>query len=239
MNAPNGMLVSDMPTQHLSSTPGEATGQPRKSAGAYERAAEAMALRRLLAGHHFDRAITFGDGYGRLDDLLSEYANHLRVISNKPAAMATTLPVEDQSVGLAVIIQMMHRIQDPAPLFMELARVLEDEGLAVIEVANYSHARNRLKHFLHHKKLPAETVTFKDKRDARITYINHNPDTVRRQLAHAGLKVDRILSVSNLRSPALAKIMPKRIMLAIEGVLQPTLANSYFGPSVYFLVGKG
>jgi hypothetical protein len=28
-------------------------------------------------------------------------------------------------------------------------------------------------------------------------------------------------------------------MLAIEGVLQPTLASSYFGPSVFFLVRKG
>ena len=69
--------------------------------------------------------------------------------------------------------------------------------------------------------------------------MNHNPETVIKQLAHAGLKVDRILSVSNLRSPALKKIVPGRVMLAIEGILQPTLASSYFGPSVFFLVKKG
>jgi len=28
------------------------------------------------------------------------------------------------------------------------------------------------------------------------------------------------------------------VMLAIEGILQPTLANSFFGPSVFFLVRK-
>jgi hypothetical protein len=32
--------------------------------------------------------------------------------------------------------------------------------------------------------------------------------------------------------------MPKSVMLAIEGILQPTLAKSFFGPSVFFLVKK-
>jgi hypothetical protein len=73
---------------------------------------------------------------------------------------------------------------------------------------------------------------------ADIAFVNHNPHTVIKQLAHAGLKVERILSVSNLRSPGLKKVMPKRAMLTIEGILQPVLANSFFGPSVFLLVKK-
>jgi SAM-dependent methyltransferase len=230
-----------MPAQQTSKTAKRPMNQDKDKvpSGSYERAAEAMALRRLLAGYHVDKAITFGDGYGQLDELLKDYTTNLQTITPKLRDAPSSIPLPDASVDLAVVIQMMHRIHDPVPLFTELSRVLDTAGVAVIEVANYNHARNRLKHFLRHKKLPLESVSFKDKRNAQIEYVNHNPDTVRRQLAHAGLKVERILSVSNLRSPALVKIMPKRIMLAIEGVLQPTLANSYFGPSVYFLVGKG
>ena len=59
-----------------------------------------------------------------------------------------------------------------------------------------------------------------------------------RQLDKAGLRVERILSVSNLRSPGLKKVVPKPVMLAIEGILQPTLASTFFGPSVFFLIRK-
>jgi hypothetical protein len=98
-----------------------------------------------------------------------------------------------------------------------------------------------MKALMHHKKLPTEPVdirTSKNKRDDEIPFVNHNPHTVIKQLADAGLKVERILSVSNLRSPSLKKIVPRRVMLTFEGILQPTLARSYFGPSVFFLVRK-
>lgn len=98
-----------------------------------------------------------------------------------------------------------------------------------------------MKYALKGKKLPTEPVDIRSaehRTEEEIAFVNHNPQTVIKQLAHAGLKVDRILSVSNLRSPGLKKIMPKKAMLAIEGILQPTLANSFFGPSVFFLVRK-
>ena len=52
------------------------------------------------------------------------------------------------------------------------------------------------------------------------------------------LKVEKILSVSNLRSPGLKKIVPTSVMLKTEQIMQPMLAKSFFGPSVFFLVKK-
>jgi hypothetical protein len=132
-------------------------------------------------------------------------------------------------------------LPDPSTELKEIARVLSDDGYAIVEVANYAHGRNRLKYALKGKKLPVQPVDIRSKAHQNkdeIAFVNHNPHTVIKQLAHAGLKVDRILSVSNLRSQGLKKIMPKSVMLAIEGILQPTLANSFFGPSVFFLVRK-
>jgi hypothetical protein len=48
-----------------------------------------------------------------------------------------------------------------------------------------------------------------------------------------------VLSVSNLRSPGLKKVMPRGLMLAIESVMQPTLSSTFFGPSIFFLIKKG
>lgn len=226
----------------------------------YEHAAEKMALKRLLENKHFNLAVDIGGGYGRLSVFLKQYAD--TVILAEPSKQqlelaqafleddatircenwrADALELPDGSVDLATIIRVMHHLPDPTAEFAELSRILAPDGYAVIEVANYMHARNRLKHLLRHKKLPVHPVDIRsehNKHDAEVPFVNHNPKAVRRQLDRAGLKVERILSVSNLRSSGLKKIMPTKVMLAIEGVLQPTLAHGYFGPSVFFLVKK-
>lgn len=226
----------------------------------YEHAAEEMALRRLLQGKHFKTAADIGGGYGRLCVFLENYADKVTLaepsqqqldiakdfLKDHPAVdrklmQADDLKFKDNSLDLITMIRVMHHLPDPSGEFAEISRVLSDEGYAIIEVANYAHGRNRLKHALKGKKLPVGPVDIRSKenqREGEIPFVNHNPHTVIGQLAHAGLKVDRILSVSNLRSPGLKKIMPKKAMLAIEGILQPTLANSFFGPSVFFMVRK-
>lgn len=226
----------------------------------YENAAEEMAIKRLLEGKHFRKAADIGGGFGRLCLLLEKYAD--KVVLTDPSQQqldlgkdflqghpeidrklmqADDLKFKDGELDLLTMIRVMHHLPNPETEFSEIARVLADDGYAIIEVANYWHARNRLKHLVKGKKMPVQPVDIRTgahKSDEEIAFVNHNPHTVIKQLAHAGLKVDRILSVSNLRSQGLKKIMPKSVMLAIEGLLQPTLANSFFGPSVFFLVKK-
>jgi SAM-dependent methyltransferase len=226
----------------------------------YENAAEEMAIRRLLDGKHFRHAADIGGGFGRLCLLLEQYAGKVTLtdpsqqqldlgeeyLSGHPEIdrklmQADDLKFKDGALDLITMIRVMHHLPDPTKEFSEISRVLADDGYAIIEVANYTHARNRIKHLLKGAKMPAEPVSLRPvARNGKddIPFVNHNPHTVITQLAHAGLKVDRILSVSNLRSQGLKRIVPKSVMLAIEGILQPTLAKSFFGPSVFFLVKK-
>lgn len=226
----------------------------------YEDAAERLAIKRLLEGKHFRHAADIGGGYGRLCIFLEKYADKVTLAEpsqqqleiaedflhdhaeiDRKLTQADALDFKDKELDLITMIRVMHHLPDPSAEFAELARVLADDGYIVLEVANYWHARNRLKALVHHKKLPTTPVDIrseKNKREEEIPFVNHDPHTVRKQLSKAGLEVDRILSVSNLRSPKLKKLMPRRIMLAVEGILQPTLAKTYFGPSVFFLVKK-
>jgi ubiquinone/menaquinone biosynthesis C-methylase UbiE len=154
---------------------------------------------------------------------------------------ADDLKFKDGSIDLLTMIRVMHHLPDPTTEFGEIARVLSDDGYAIIEVANYLHMRNRLKHLAKLQRMPVKPVDIRSAANRRadvIPFVNHNPATVIRQLQHAGLEVESTLSVSNLRSVRLKKIVPREIMLGAERVLQRPLAPFYFGPSIFFLVRK-
>ena len=226
----------------------------------YENASERIAIKRLLKNRHFGTAVDVGGGYGRLCLLLENYAD--KVVLAEPSQQqldiakeflkdhpeidrslmqADDLKFEDGSIDLLTMIRVMHHLPDPAPEFNEIHRVLSDTGFAIIEVANYAHARNRLKHLLSGQKIPAKPIDIRSEKNRRadeIPFVNHNPKTVIRQFAHAGLRVESVLSVSNLRSPGLKKILPQKVMLVLEKAVQAPLAGMFFGPSIFFLVRK-
>lgn len=226
----------------------------------YEHASEEIAIKRLLKGKHFNSAVDIGGGYGRLCLLLENYADKVTLaepskqqldiaksfLSAHPEidqvlSQADNLEFKDKSFDLITVIRVMHHLPHPETELKELARVLSDDGYLILEVANYSHARNRLKHLFKGKRLPKEPVDIRsaaNRNDDNVAFVNHNPKTVVKQLAHAGLKVEKVLSVSNLRSPTLKKIVPRGVMLSLEKLMQPTLARTYFGPSVFFLIRK-
>ena len=64
------------------------------------------------------------------------------------------MPFKDDSIDLLTMIRVMHHLPNPAPEFKEIARVLSKDGLAIIEVANYAHFRNRLKHLVKARSCP-------------------------------------------------------------------------------------
>ncbi|HVX23795.1 MAG TPA: class I SAM-dependent methyltransferase [Candidatus Saccharimonadales bacterium] len=226
----------------------------------YEHAAEEVALRKMLKGHHFGRAVDIGGGFGRLCPLLAEYADEVVLAEpsqqqldlatdflrdypkvKRELMQADDLQFKPGSVDLITMIRVMHHLPDPKAEFSEVARVLSDEGYAVIEVANYAHFRNRLKHLAKGQRLPVKPVDIRsaaNRTEDEIAFVNHNPHTVIRQLQHAGLEVVSTLSVSNLRSPGLKKLVPRGAMLGVERVVQRPLAPLFFGPSVFFLVRK-
>lgn len=226
----------------------------------YEHLAEEIAISKLLAGKYFKNAVDVGGGYGRLCILLENYADHVTLAEpsqqqldiaadflkdhpeiDRKLMQADDLKFKDGSVDLLTMIRVMHHLPDPSAEFKEIARVLSPDGYAIIEVANYLHIRNRIKHLARRERMPVKPVDIRsqaNKRAEEIAFVNHNPSTVVRQLEHAGFGVEATLSVSNLRSVRLKRIMPRELMLGAERMLQRPLASLYFGPSIFFLVRK-
>lgn len=226
----------------------------------YEHQSEEIAIRKLLKGKHFKTAVDIGGGYGRLCVLLKEFADAVTLaepsqkqldiaedflkphpeISQK-LMQADHLDFKDSSLDLITMIRVMHHLPNPSPEFKEIARVLDASGYLILEIANNTHFRNRLRYLAKGKRLPKEPVDIRSSHNKGkdvIPFVNHNPKTVINQLAHAGLKVEKVLSVSNLRSPGLKKFVPKSVMLSLEKFMQAPLAKAYFGPSTFLLVRK-
>lgn len=226
----------------------------------YEHASEEMAIRRFLRRKHFRHAADIGGGYGRLCLLLEKYSDKVTLAEpaksqldiakdflkdhpniDQKLMQADDLKFKNGELDLVTMIRVMHHLPDPLPELKEIHRVLSDDGCFVLELANYTHVRNRVKHLMKGKRLPKEPIDIrseKNRREEEIPFVNHNPKTVLKQLEDVGFKAERILSVSNLRSPRLKKILPKPIMISAEALMQSPFSRIYFGPSIFFLLRK-
>lgn len=166
----------------------------------YEHAAEEIAITRLLKGKRFRHAADIGGGYGRLCVLLKNYANKVTLAEpssqqldiakdflkeypeiDQKLTQADNLDFKKGELDLITVIRVMHHLPDPSAEFKEISRVLSDDGYLILEVANYAHARNRLKYIARGQKLPSEPVDIrssKNKNDSEIAFVNHNPKTL-------------------------------------------------------------
>ncbi len=226
----------------------------------YEQAAEEIMINRMLQGKHFSHAVDVGGGYGRLSVVLTQFADQVTLaepsqqqldiskefLKGKPfvhaeLAQAEKLPFKDGEVDLAMVVRVLHHLPNPIPAFEEIHRVLQKDGYFLIEFANYSNFKNRVKHAVKFQKMPVDPVDIKtgtQREDNEIPFVNHNPKTVKKQLAQTGFKLEKVLSVSNFRSPTLKKILPKSTLVKLEKAVQKPLAKTYFGPSTVYLLRK-
>lgn len=226
----------------------------------YENAAEESALSSLLKGKHFKSAVDIGGGYGRLCPFLQHFAENVTLVEpskkqrqlgkeflrDKDVAIVsgtsekTTL--ESNSVDLITMIRVMHHLPNPSKTFKELHRVLSDDGLLVLEVANSKNFKSRIKRLGKGSRTPLEPVDIKTNSttdvDLESPFVNHNPTRIREQLRSAGFEQLSTRSVSNFRSPTLKKILPRSVLIGLERATQATLAPIEFGPSLFILLRK-
>lgn len=227
----------------------------------YEHDAEIIVLK-----HFFDQIpesltiIEIGAGYGRLAKfylkrvkkaLLLEPSRMLRNKAKKDLSKkfknyelkegyAQKLPVKSGSYDLALMVRVIHHIEDPGPAFAEVARVLKEGGYFILEFANKIHWKARFRaflkgdsHFLARlKPLPLQKL------HKTFTFVNHHPKKILFLLREEGFGIVDMHSVSNLRHPKIKLALPHNILTLLEKYLQEPLAQLRFGPSIFVLARK-
>lgn len=224
----------------------------------YEHEAELIAVRRLLGRMHCRNAADVGGGFGRLSLPLQDYADEVLLLDISQKQLDTAkkfvgdsprihlqlmrpgaFGLPDSSLNLVTMVRVMHHLPDPTPTLTEISRVLRPRGLAIIEVANLAHAVNRVRYLARGRTVPRGPVDIRSaekRKEGGIPFVNHHPASITRQFGEVGLRVERMLSVSNLRHPTLKRTLSHKILLAVEHALQIPLAPLAFGPSMFYLL---
>jgi ubiquinone/menaquinone biosynthesis C-methylase UbiE len=213
----------------------------------YEDLAERIALRRLLP-QGGRRLIDVGAGFGRLSEfydrfdqvVLLDYSRSLlqeaQVRLGRDsryvyvAASFYAMPFAPGSFDTAMMVRVMHHVEDVPSLLAEMARVLVGDGTYVLEHANKLNLKAILRYLIRRQDWspftpePYEFVT--------MNYDFH-PDWMRRQLDEAGFHVKRTLTTSHFRLPLLKRMFPAPFLATMDAFCQPTGAWWQLTPSVF------
>jgi len=219
----------------------------------YEDQADRLALRALLppAG---DDLLDLGAGFGRLTD---EFNGHRRVtlLDASPGMLAAAgerfgteprirllladaaaLPFPNASFDTIVAVRLLVHLPDPRPVFDEVRRLLRPSGSFILEFPNRRHALAVARHLARRQSWsPSEAAPH----EYLEGHFAHQPAHLRRQLAEAGLIVDRVRAASLFRSNWLKRHLGTATLARFEARLQGPLGPLYLSPSVYFRTRPG
>jgi len=223
---------------------------------AYEDLAERIAIRRLLpaaASGRGQRLLEIGTGFGRLVDLYRGYAHVVLLDYSKSllrearqrwgdvdpetgthytyvAADIYRLPLRDAVVDTACMVRVMHHMADVPGALRQVERVIRPGGSYVLEFASKTHVKSVARWLLRRQAwspFDREPIEF-----VELNYDFH-PRWMRERLVEAGFVVERTRAVSILRAALLKRLVPARLLAAIDGALQWTGQCCALAPSIF------
>ena len=229
----------------------------------YEHEAELIAIRSFLERTSKIKTILeIGAGYGRLTPSYASYAS--RIVLTDPSSIllkiarsnfkskkvrfiqssAENIPkkIRNGTIDLVIMVRVLHHIEDLHKTFHAISKITRKNGYLILEFANKRHLKATLSEFFKGNfTFPLEIFSIEiktKKRKKTLPFKNYHPDTILDILKGHGYKIIEIRSVSNVRSTFLKRVLPKKVLLSIENVLQKPFARYSFGPSIFILAKK-
>ena len=213
----------------------------------YEDRAEAIALKRMLPKNG-KLMLELGAGAGRNTP---RYAGFERIVlldysttqliqaqeklgcSDKylyVAADIYRLPFRDRQFDAATMIRALHHMADAPKALKQIRNVLRSNAVFILEFANKLNLKSILRYVMGRQKwnpFSLEPVEF-----VKLNFDFH-PKAIRKWLGELGFSIEKTLTVSHFRLGLLKRIVPARLLAALDGLFQPTGEFWQFTPSVF------
>lgn len=213
----------------------------------YEDHAEAIALKRLLprtgkllleVGAGAGRNTSRYSGFERIvlvDYSRSQLTHARQRLENSGryhcvVADAYHLPFARAQFDAATMIRTLHHMTDAPAALAAVGNILRPSGIFILEYANKRNLKSIFRFLLGRQKwnpFTEEPVEF-----ARLNFDFH-PKAIRGWLEAAGFTTEKILAVSHFRIALLKKVVPPRLLAALDGFLQPLGKIWQFTPSIF------
>jgi len=213
----------------------------------YEDQAEFVALRRLLP-FSGELMLEIGAGAGRNT---SRYRGYDRIvvmdysltqiqqaqarlgISDRyifVAADVYRLPFVDGLFDGATMIRVLHHIAEPLTALNQIRRVMQMGGTFIMEFASKRNLKAILRYILHQQDWNPFTL---DSVEFVPLNFDFNPKAVRGWLKDSKFDLQRQLTVSHFRIGLLKKLVPTRLLVALDSMAQLTGNWWQLTPSVF------
>lgn len=221
----------------------------------YEDLADRLAIRRLLPAK-MDNFVDIAGGYGRLaseylprakkstlfdysqtelDQAKAEFGDRLMTKQGD----IYHLPFKDQEFSDLLMVRATHHFDDIPAVLKELHRILRPGGTAVLEIANKRTLPKIFRYLLKKSDVNPFSRQPSNLKGLNVDgFYNYHPKYMEDLFAKTGFKIDKVLSVSNFRSPRLKKLFKTKNLIKLERLAQPALAPVRFAPSIYYRLIK-
>jgi ubiquinone/menaquinone biosynthesis C-methylase UbiE len=214
---------------------------------AYEDAAEAIALKRLLpasgklmlelgagAGRNtpryrnFDRVVLLDYSRTQLEQARDQlgYTDRYTYV----AADVYRLPFIDNVFDAATMIRTLHHMAEPEQALAQVAQVMAPGGTFILEFANKRNLKAMLRYLFGKQSwspYTREPVEFAD------LNFDFHPRAVREYLSNVGFKTEKRLTVSHFRIGTLKRRLPAKLLAGFDSALQWTGSFIQVSPSVF------
>ena len=213
----------------------------------YEDLAERIVLRKLLP-QRGRRLVDLGGAFGRLSEfyggydqvVLTDYSlSLLRQAQARlgrggrmvyVAANLYGLPFAGGAFDAAMMVRVIHHIEDVPAALAEIGRCLAEGGTFVLEFASKRHLKSIARYALRAQRWsPFDQAPY----EFLPMHFDFHPAWMRARLAEAGFHVKRQRTVSHFRLAPLKRAIPARALAALDGVCQPTGRWWQLTPSVF------
>ncbi len=213
----------------------------------YEDRVEQVALKRLLPPQG-DLLLEVGAGAGRntprykdfakivlLDYSLTQLQKAQKRLgkSNRYVYVAGDvyrLPFVSGVFDCATMIRTLHHMADAPAALEQVRRVLQDQGVFILEYANKRNLKAIGRYLLGRQgwnPFSPQSVEFTE------LHFDFHPRTVRKWLQDLDFRIDRQLTVSHFRIDYLKRTVPTRILVTLDSIAQYTGDWFQLSPSIF------
>jgi ubiquinone/menaquinone biosynthesis C-methylase UbiE len=219
----------------------------------YEDQSEVVALRRLLPasgklllelGAGAGRNTSRYDGYERitlLDYSLTQLEQAQARLGRSErylfvAADIYRLPFVPALFDAATMIRTLHHMADAPLALRQVRQVLQPGATFILEFASKHNLKAILRYLLHRQAWSPFTPE-----PVEFTTLNFNfhPKAVRQWLVDSGFIIERQLTVSHFRIKCMKRLIPLKLLVAMESFLQLTGNRWQLTPSVFVRARAG